>query len=157
MTTATMSRTNLHYEDIEVGDEFETASHVVTQESVNAFAEVTRDRNPIHIDPEHCKTTEFGRPIAHGLYNLSLMEGLKAELKIYETTSIASLGWDKVRFRAPVFVGDEVHVKIRFITKRPSSKPGRGVASEAVELYNQSGDLVTSAEHTTLLRMRNAQ
>jgi len=153
MTSPAKRRQNLYYEEVELGDEFETASHVVTQENLIAFADVTRDRNPIHIDPEHCKTTEFGRPIAHGLYNLSLMEGLKAELQIYETTSIASLGWDKVRFRAPVFVGDEVHVKVRFISKRLSSKPGRGVVAEAVELFNQHGDLVTSAEHTTLLRM----
>lgn len=156
MSTTQPTR-NFYYEDVDLGAEFTTATHTVTQENLQVFADVTRDRNPIHIDPEHCKTTEFGRPIAHGLYNLALMEGLKAELQLYETTSIASLGWDKVRFRAPVFVGDTVQVTVRFISKRLSSKPGRGIAAETVELRNQHGELVTSAEHTTLLRTRTAQ
>ncbi|MBT3360763.1 MAG: monoamine oxidase [Rhodospirillales bacterium] len=145
---------NLYYDDVEIGGELTTPAHVVTYEDILKFADVTLDHHPLHVDEEYCKKTKFGRPIAHGLYGLSLMEGLKTKLKMYETTSIASLGWDKVRFKAPIFPGDEVHVRVVFATKRDSSKPGRGVVTESVLLINQNDDVVTEAEHATLLIKR---
>jgi acyl dehydratase len=148
---------DLYYEDVEIGGELTTPSHVVTQEGILKFADVTLDHHPLHTDEEYCKTTKFGRTIAHGLFGLSLMEGLKSKIKMYEHTSIASLGWDKIRFKAPVFPGDEVHVKVVFTHKRESSKPGRGVVTEQVLLINQDGDVVTEAEHVTLLITRDSE
>jgi acyl dehydratase len=145
---------NLHYEDIVIGNELETASHTVTQKDILTFADVTRDHHPLHTDEEYCRNTKFGRPIAHGLYGLSLIEGLKSELKMYENTSVASLGWDGVRFKAPVFAGDTVHVKVRFLEKRPSQKGGRGIVVEGIELINQRGETVIEAKHATLLISR---
>ncbi|SVE38388.1 uncharacterized protein METZ01_LOCUS491242, partial [marine metagenome] len=78
---------NLYFEDVNIGQEIWTKSHIVTENDILTFAEVTRDRHPLHTDPEYCKKTEFGKPIAHGLLGLSLMEGLKAESRIYEQTS----------------------------------------------------------------------
>lgn len=144
----------LYYDDVEINAELTTTSHVIAYKDILAFADITLDHHPLHTDEEHCKTTRFGRPIAHGLYSLALMEGLKSRIQMYEHTSIASLGWDKVRFRAPLFPDDEVHVKVTFTNKRDSSKAGRGVVTEKVVLINQTGDVVTEAEHTTLLIKR---
>ena len=141
-----------YYDDVEIDAELTTTSHVVAYEDILAFADITLDHHPLHTDEEYCKTTRFVRPIAHGLYGLALMEGLKS--KMYERTSIASLGWDKVRFEAPLFPGDEVFVKVIFTDKRDSSKPGRGVVREKVLLVNQTGDVVIRAEHATLLIKR---
>jgi acyl dehydratase len=146
----------LYFEDVEVGHEIVTDSHTVTMDDILTFASVTRDRHPLHTDEAFCRTTPFGRPIAHGLYGLSLIEGLKAELKLYEHTSVASLGWDGVRFRKPVFPGDTVQVRVRFREKRPSRRGGRGIVVEEVELLNQDGVVVTEAVHTTLLITRGA-
>lgn len=156
MTDADIPALDLYYEDAEIGGELITGSHVVTQADILGFADVTLDHHPLHVDEAYCKTTEFGRPIAHGLYGLSLMEGLKSRLKMYQHTSIASLGWDKVRFKAPIFGGDEVHVKVVFADKRVSRKPDRGVVREQVFLINQRGEVVTEAEHVTLLMRRPA-
>ena len=142
---------DLYYEDVVVGADLETPGHTVRYADILKFAEITLDNHPLHTDEEYCRTTQFGRPIAHGLYGLSLMEGLKARLKMYEQTSIASLGWDKVRFKAPVFPDDTVRVKVTFTHKRESSKPDRGVVTEAVYLINQNDEVVTEAEHVTLL------
>ena len=142
---------DLYYEDIVVGAELESPAHTITQADILKFAEVTLDDHPLHVDEEFCRNTPFGRPIAHGLFGLALIDGLKGLLKIYEHTSIASLGWDKVRFRAPFFPDDTVRVKFRFINKRESRKPDRGVVTEAVYLINQNDEVVTEAEHTTLL------
>jgi acyl dehydratase len=145
---------DLYYEDVPVGEEMATGPHKVTQQNIHAFAELTHDRHPLHTDPEFCRMMPIGRPIAHGLYGLALMEGLKTELRLYEHTSIASLGWDKVRFLKPVFVDDTVHVRFRWTGKRPSRKGDRGVVTELVQLVNQHGETVTEAEHATLLLRR---
>lgn len=147
---------DLYYEDVEVGGELMTPSHSVSFDDILKFADVTLDHHPLHTDEEFCRKTQFGRPIAHGLFGLSLMEGLKSKIKMYEKTSIASLGWDKVRFKAPIFPGDEMHVKVVFTAKRESSTPGRGVVTEKVLLINQKGDVVTEAEHVTLLIKRES-
>lgn len=145
---------NLHYEDIVIGDEVETDTHTVTMKDILAFADVTRDHHPLHTDPDYCAKTEFGRPIAHGLFGLSLIEGLKSELKLYDNTSVASLGWDKVRFRAPVFEGDTVHVRVTFQSKRESKSGPHGIAVEKIEMLNQKGETVIDAEHATMLYKR---
>ena len=142
---------DLYYEDVVIGDEVLSDSHTVTQEGILQFADVTRDHHPLHTDEEFCRTTEFGKPIAHGLFGLSLIEGLKSELQLYQHTSVASLGWDKVRFRKPVFAGDTVHVRVEFLSKRESRSSPHGIAVERTELINQHGEVVIEAEHATLL------
>ena len=144
---------DLFYEDVVVGDEVHTDAHDVTMDDVLTFGKVTRDLHPLHTDAEFCRKTPFGRPIAHGLYGLSLIEGLKSELKLYENTSIASLGWDKVRFVAPIFPGDSLHVRVAFISKRESRK-GNGIVIEKTELVNQHGLIVIDAEHAAMVQRR---
>jgi acyl dehydratase len=145
---------SLHYEDVDLGATVETRAHTVTTDDVQKFCEVTHDHHPLHTDDAFARSMGFPACIAHGLYGLSLMEGLKSELGLYETTSVASLGWDEVRFRKPLLVGDSVLARVRFESKRPASKPGRGVVTETVELINQTGEVVISARHATLLLNR---
>ena len=147
---------DLYYEDVVVGEERVSALHTVTLADIKAFAEITLDDHPLHWDEEFCKSTVYGRPIAHGLYGLSLIEGLKTKMGLYLETSLGSLGWDEVRFLKPIFPDDTVHVKLRFANKRESRKPDRGVVTEQVSLLNQNADVVTEARHATLLLRRSA-
>ncbi|SFI43351.1 Acyl dehydratase [Bosea sp. OK403] len=149
--------TNLYYEDIELGAQFESAPHSVTPADIAAFADVTRDHHPLHLDEGYARSRGFPAVIAHGLYGLSLMEGLKSELKLYEETSIASLGWDAVRFKAPVVAGDSLRVRFRFVEKRPTRNPDRGIVVEALDLINQRDEVVTEARHVSLILTRHAE
>jgi acyl dehydratase len=108
---------------------------------------VTHDRHPLHVDDAFAHSMGFPRRTAHGLDGLSLMEGLKSRLSLYEHTSIASLGWDKVRFRHPIVSGDTVQARMTFISKRESSKPNRGVVVESVVLERDNGVALIEAEH----------
>lgn len=145
----------LYYEDVEVGSTLETRGHRITTGDITRFSELTHDHHPLHRDDDFARQMGFPARIAHGLFGLCLMEGLKAELGLYETTSVASLGWDDVRFRRPMLVDDMVRTRVRFESKRPSSKPGRGVVVEIVELRNQRDEPVITAKHATLLITRN--
>ncbi|KKB62524.1 monoamine oxidase, partial [Robbsia andropogonis] len=73
---------------------------------------------------------------------------------LYDNSSIASLGWQDVKFVKPVIAGDTVHVRFTFTDKRPTSKPGRGIVNESLELINQRSEVVISATHTSLLSCR---
>ena len=145
---------NLFWEDVEIGKLFQSGDRRIHQSDIDAFGDVTGDFHPLHSDAEFCKGTPYGRPIAHGLFGVSLMEGLKNQLKLYDKTSIGSLGWDKIRFLKPMFAEDTVHLEISFISKRETRKPDRGVVVEKIQLKNQDGELLSEAEHATLLMRR---
>lgn len=148
---------SIYYEDFEPGREFHTRGHTVSDEDIARFGDLTHDHHPLHSDDAFARGMGFPRRIAHGLFGLSLMEGLKSELGLYETSSVASLGWDAVRFRKAVVSGDTVHVRVRLDSARPSRQSGRGVVTETVELLNQHGEVAISASHATLLVTRASQ
>jgi acyl dehydratase len=88
--------------------------HPVTQEEVNAFADATGDRQWIHTDPECAGGTPFGGTIAHGYYTLSLAPALLGELFDFGSYAMAvNYGLDRLRFPAPLPVGDRVRLRAR--------------------------------------------
>jgi len=101
-------------QELSVGDWVE-----VTQERVNAFADVTGDHQYIHVDPERAKQTFFGGTIAHGYLTLSLLPMLGANrhgIKINLNGKVAvNYGLNKVRFPAPVRVGKRIRVHTKLI------------------------------------------
>ena len=85
----------------------------VTQEQVNAFADVTQDHQFIHVDPEAAKATPFGGTIAHGFLTLSmlthLMGSIPQDASRFEGILMGvNYGFDKVRFVSPVPVGKRI-------------------------------------------------
>jgi acyl dehydratase len=83
-----------------------TAWRTVTQGQVDAFADLTEDHNPIHVDPGHAAGTPFGGTIVHGYFTVSLLAPLLEELLHVEGAALSvNYGIDKLRFPAPVPVG----------------------------------------------------
>jgi acyl dehydratase len=83
-----------------------TAWRTVTQDQVNAFADLTEDHNAIHVDPGHAAGTPFGGTIVHGYFTVSLLAPLLEELLHVEGAALSvNYGIDKLRFPAPVPVG----------------------------------------------------
>ena len=83
----------------------------ITQEEVNRFADLTEDHNPIHVDPAFGAASAFGSTIVHGYFTLSLVVPLMDE--IFQVTDLGTginYGLDKLRFPAPVLVGDRIRV-----------------------------------------------
>jgi len=82
----------------------------VTQEDIDAFADLTGDHQWIHTDVERAKTeSPFGTTIAHGNLTLSLIDGLRIELLRSTGFKLGvNYGWNKVRFPAPVPSGSRI-------------------------------------------------
>ncbi|MBT3942385.1 MAG: MaoC family dehydratase [Chloroflexi bacterium] len=89
------------------GDELAGVERTVTQAQVEAYADAAGDHNPIHLDAEFAAKTPFGRRIAHGMLTLAMVSEM---LTSAYPDNWASGGRLKVRFRAPVFPGETVHV-----------------------------------------------
>jgi acyl dehydratase len=83
-----------------------TAWRTLTQDQVDAFADLTDDHNPIHVDPAHAADTPFGGTIVHGYLTVSLLAPLLEELLHVGGAALSvNYGIDKLRFPAPVPVG----------------------------------------------------
>ncbi|HEX9682651.1 MAG TPA: MaoC family dehydratase [Acidimicrobiales bacterium] len=88
----------------------------ITQEMINAFADVTHDHQFIHVDPEAAKATPFGGTIAHGFLTLSMLTKLVGSVPQGDPARFAGIamgvnyGFDKVRFVAPVPSGSRIRV-----------------------------------------------
>jgi len=96
----------------------------VDQKAIDTFADVTDDRQFIHVDPEAAAKTPFGGTIAHGFLTLSLLSRMAADVMLRpETMRMAvNYGFDKVRFMAPVRSGSRVRGRFRLASleeKRP--------------------------------------
>jgi acyl dehydratase len=84
---------------------------VVDQETVDAFADTTRDHQWIHVDPERAAGGPFGGPIAHGYLTLSLMTHfLDSAVAVTDASMLVNYGADKLRFTGPVRVGSKVRL-----------------------------------------------
>lgn len=88
-----------------------TEWYEITQERVNAFAEVTGDRQWIHVDPERAAASELGGTIGHGLFTLGLGPMFMEELMAFDGFAHSlNYGYGKVRFPSPLPVGSRIRM-----------------------------------------------
>jgi acyl dehydratase len=141
----------LWFEDFRVGQAYDTGARQVTQADVEAFAAVSGDRNPLHLDEAYAAATPFGGRIAHGVLGLAVATGLLNQLGLTRGTLVALLGvrWD---FRAPLRPGDVVRARLRVSETKPSRKGGRGVVRLAVALVNEREVVAQEGELTMMVR-----
>ena len=119
----------------------------ISQDVIDAFADVTDDDQFIHVDPERAKETPFGGTIGHGLLTLSL--GPKFSYETYTVENVAfavNYGYDKVRFPAPVPVGSKLRARI--LLASADDVPG-GVQCRFTQTFEVEGGAkpVCVAEH----------
>jgi acyl dehydratase len=102
------------------------------------------------------KDSEYGRIIVNSTFTLGLMVGVS----VGDTTlgtAIANLGWDEVRFPAPVFIGDTLRIETEVADLRQSkSRPNAGIVTFIHRAYNQRGDLVGTCKRSGLQRKKPA-
>jgi acyl dehydratase len=127
----------IYFEDLNIGDNWTTTEHSVDREEMLAYSRIN-DPWPIHVDPDAARKSPFGGLIASGRYTISLMYRLSHEVVNQPDRTWAFLGgfdW-QLKFLEPVRAGDRLHERITIIEKRPSSKPGRGIIKDHVEMIN---------------------
>jgi 3-hydroxybutyryl-CoA dehydratase len=96
------------FEDLSLGMTHET-HHVITEKDIELFAEVSGDRNPLHMDEEFAKKTAFGQRIAHGALTASYISGILGNDLPGPGSIFVGLN---MRFRRPVYIGSNVIVRV---------------------------------------------
>ena len=145
----------LWFEEFEVGQRFEhDIRRTVTETDNLLFSTLTHNPAALHLDAEAAKETEFGRVIVNSVYTLGLMVGVSVGDTTLGTT-VANLGWDEVRFPAPVFVGDTLNCVSQVESVRASkSRPNAGVVVFRHEAFKQDGTLVGTCLRSALMLRR---
>jgi len=146
----------MYWEEWDIGAEFESPARTVTEADIVAFAGLSGDYNPLHINEEHCKKTIFGSRIAHGPLVYAIAAGLLFQLHLYDDTLIAFLGFENLRFTKPVKPGDTIHARIKVLEKRETSNADRGVMKRQLQVLNQRGEVVQEGIQAFLLKRKPA-
>jgi 3-hydroxybutyryl-CoA dehydratase len=146
------TKAHLFFDDVEVGNEWESGGRTVTEADIVNFAGLSGDFNPIHIDHAFARTTAFRKPLAHGLLVLSMGSGLG--LMFPPMRTLAFMGMKEWNFREPVYIGDTIHVKARVLEKEERSRGRRGVLTWHRQIINHDNKVVQDGITVTLVEGR---
>ena len=143
------------FDEWQVGD---TIAHdlrrTVTETDNLLFSALTHNTQPLHIDAEAAKASEFGQILVNGTFTFSLMVGIT----VGDTTAgtlVANLGYDELRMPKPVFLGDTLRAESEVVDTRPSkSRPGQGIVTWRHRMRNQRDELVCECLRSALLKSR---
>jgi len=141
-----------YFDEWQVGD---VVAHAVTRtvtETDNVLVcALTHNPQPMHLDHEIAAQSEFGRPLVNSIYTFGLMVGVSVSDTTLGTL-VANLGYDKLVFPAPVFVGDTLRSESECLEVRPSkSRRGAGIVTWEHRSFNQRDELVCKCTRSALI------
>ena len=147
--------TGLYFEEFAEGQVFDHAMSRTISEMDNVlFCSLTMNPQPLHLDEEFAKRTEFGQRLVNSLFTLGLVIGISVGETTLRTT-IANLGMTDVRFPKPVFHGDTLRVRTIVRAKRLSqSRKDAGLVEFEHQGINQRGETVAVCRRTGLMKCR---
>jgi acyl dehydratase len=146
-----------YFDEWQVG---ETIAHAVTRtvtETDNVLVSaLTHNPQPMHLDHEIAAASEFGKPLVNSIYTFGLMVGVSVSDTTLGTL-VANLGYDRLVFPAPVFVGDTLRSESECIEVRESkSRPNAGIVTWEHRSFNQRDELVCKCSRSALLLKKPA-
>jgi len=143
--------TQLFANDLTAGLTFSGKPVALSPEHFSGFAALTGDKHPIHYDAAFAATTQFKRPVAHGLLLTSLTALGATSFSTALENAMVALVEQQMRFLHPAFVGDVVTPDFEVISNKPLAD-GRAIVELGVRLSNQDGAHILEGRHVYLLR-----
>jgi 3-hydroxybutyryl-CoA dehydratase len=128
----------MKFEEFTFGQEHHE-SHLVTQDEINAFAQVSGDKNPLHIDPDFASKSIFGRTVAHGVFGLSLISAVLG--MSFPGFGTIYLG-QEAKFMKPIYIGETVDVCLTIKSLEPEKK--RMILT--TRIYKENGEVAIDGE-----------
>jgi len=141
------------FEQWQIGETITHApSRTVTETDNLLFSAMTHNMQPLHLDAEAARASEFGQILVNSCFTFSLAIGLSVGDTTVGTL-IANLGFAEIATPAPVFLGDTLTCHSEVIAVRPSkSRPGAGIVTWRHWLTNQAGVTVLTAMRSALVK-----
>jgi acyl dehydratase len=145
---------HLYFDDVQIGQEWESLGRTVTQADIVNFAGLSGDFNPIHVDHEFARSTSFHQPIAHGLLAFAIGSGLGLYSPPMRTLAFLSIReW---QFHSPIFIGDTIRMRTKVLEKELRARGRRGVITWSRQISNQTSKVVQEGTTLTLVECRAA-
>lgn len=146
-----------YFEEWSVGDRIvHEIRRTVTETDNLLFSTMTHNAQPLHLDVETAKASEFGQILVNGTFTFSLMVGLSVGDTTLGTL-VANLGYDKLVMPKPVFIGDTMRAESEVVAVRSSgSRPNAGIVTFRHWLTNQRDEIVCECLRTALMQRRAA-
>ena len=146
-----------YFEEWRVGDVIAHAiTRTVTETDNVLVSALTHNPQPMHLDHEVAAQSEFGKPLVNSIYTFGLMVGVSVSDTTLGTL-VANLGYDRLVFPAPVFVGDTLRSESECIELRESkSRPNAGIVTWEHRSFNQRDELVCKCSRSALLKKKPA-
>jgi acyl dehydratase len=143
------------FDEWRVGDRItHPIRRTVTETDNLLFSTMTHNPQPLHLDAEAAKASEFGQILVNGTFTFALMVGLS----VGETTLgtlVANLGYDRLVMPKPVFIGDTMRATSEVVELKDSkSRPGAGIVTFRHELLNQRDEVVCRCTRSALLHRK---
>ena len=146
-----------YFDEWQVGDVIAHAvTRTVTETDNVLVSALTHNPQPMHLDHEVAAQSEFGQPLVNSIYTFGLMVGVSVSDTTLGTL-VANLGYDRLIFPSPVFVGDTLRSESECIEVRESkSRPNAGIVTWEHRSFNQRGELVCKCSRSALLLKKPA-
>jgi|TARA_B100002003_G_C13796380_1_gene393423 acyl dehydratase len=146
----------LYFDDLEVGQTFESAGRTITNHDVMTFAGLSGDNNELHTNDEYARNSPFGQRIAHGLLVVAITTGLTQRLGLFEVSALAllDLQW---QFKGPVFINDTIRIRLTIDDLKATSKGDRGIVTRRYDVLNQRDEIVQVGKLVVMMKMRSEE
>ncbi len=140
-----------YLEEFTVGDVYKHwPGRTITESDGVAFAMLTMNHHPLHIDANYAKDTQFGQNVVVGNLVVDIAFGMS--VPDVSGKAIANLGFDKIEFLAPTFHGDTIYAETEVLEVRESaSRPGQGVVTVQTRATNQRQETVMRFSRSVLI------
>ena len=141
-----------YFDEWQIGDTVEHAiTRTVTETDNLLMSTLTHNPQPMHLDIEAAKASEFGQILVNSCFTFSLIVGVSVADTTLGTL-VANLGFDEVRFPKPVFYGDTLSFESECLDLRESkSRPNAGIVTWEHRATNQRSEIVCTMKRTALL------
>jgi len=142
---------SLYFEDLVVGQSFESAARTITETDMTFFSMLSGDWNPIHCDQEFSKSTRYGERLVHGALGIAIATGMIHALGIFERSAVAMMSIKEWTFVKPITIGTTLHLRLTIIEAEAGKSKKVGRVNRRLELVNQDNDVVQSGESDMLI------
>ena len=135
-----------------VGETAETAGRTIGEGDINLFAGLVGDFTPIHVDETFARTLPYGTRIAHGPHSMATAIGMATHTGLFgeRVIGLVNISWD---FAGVVKIGDTIRSRVTVEEVRPTSRPGRGLATYGFEVFNQRNEQIQRGRMKVVVRL----
>jgi acyl dehydratase len=143
------------FNELHVGSEFVGTGRTLTEADLSIACMVSGDWHPIHSDENYAKQRGLPGRLFQGSFGILVATGMATSLPHFSDDIVGATGIREWAYRAPIFVGDTVHVRSVVLNKRVTSDGKRAVIERTLSLINQKDAIVQQGIAGTMVRLKS--